>query len=400
MTKTIAALLFLAGLMLAPATQAAETGWRTSWAASPEPPMPLGVKFPVATPTLNNQTLVQVMHLSTGGRALRLRLTNEYGAKPLAIGHARVALIGADGQVVADSAHDVTFGGSKTAVIPPHAPLVSDPVEIGAQPLSDLQISLYLPGDAGQCTCHAIGLGGGAISPAGDFTDTPFTPAQKIDSWVYISAVEVQSTVRGPSIIAFGDSITDGYLSTSGTNRRWPDRLAERLAKAGVQAAVANAGIGGNRVLSDGVISIFGESALTRFDRDVVSMPGATHLVVLEGINDLGGKPTPSAEALIAGYRQILARAHAHGLKVIFATLLPYKGAAYFREDGEAARLAANAWIRSNHEADGVIDFDAAMRDPADPARMKKDLQSGDWLHPNDAGYRTMGDAVELKLFR
>lgn len=396
--------LLLAALAFAPLAHAATSAWRVSWAASPEPPMPAGLKLPVGTPAFNNQTVVQVVRLSSGGGALRLRLTNEYGSKPLAIGHARIAVLDADGKPTSGSERDVTFGGAATALIPPHAPLLSDPVTAPLAPLAKLQISLYLPGETGQCTCHAIGLQKAMISPPGDFTGKDFTPAQVIEQHAFLSAVEVQGASGGAGsrvgIIAFGDSITDGYLSTVDTNRTWPDRLAERLVKAGRAAAVANEGIGGNRVLSDGAIPIFGDSALTRFDRDVLSLPGATHMIVLEGVNDLGGKPSPSADAIIAGYRQLVVRAHAHGLKAIFATILPYKGAAYFRPEGEAARTAINTWIRTNAEADGVIDFDKAVRDPADPAKMKAALQSGDWLHPNDAGYRAMGDAVDLKLFR
>ena len=401
MLKAIAAaLMLLAGVLVGPLAHAADHGWRASWAASPAPPMPPGAKFPITTPSFNDQTVVQVVRLSAGGRAVRLRLSNEYGPKPLAIGHARIALLGPGGEPVAGSGREVTFGSARTATVPPHAPLVSDPVELKVPALANLQVSLYLPGDTGPCTCHALGLEKGTVSPPGDFTDKPFTPTAMVDARAFLSAVEVEGGKRGPSIIAFGDSITDGYLSSSDKNRRWPDRLSERLSKAGVHAAVANEGIGGNRVLSDGAVAIFGDSALTRFDRDVLSHPGATHLIVLEGVNDLGGQPMPSAQDLIAGYRQLLARAHAHGIKVIFATVLPYRGAAYFRDEGEAARLAINAWIRTNREADGVIDFDKATRDSADPARMKKELQSGDWLHPNDAGYRAMGDAIDLKLFR
>jgi lysophospholipase L1-like esterase len=238
------------------------------------------------------------------------------------------------------------------------------------------------------------------VSPPGDFTDRPFTPASTTQNRVFLSGVEVESTAPGPVIVAFGDSITDGYLSSVGANRRWPDRLAERLVEGGRRAAVVNAGIGGNRVLSSGGIAVFGESALSRLDRDVIAQAGATHMIMLEGINDIGVRPSPAAEALIAGYRQVIARAHAHGLKVILGTVVPYKGAAYFRPDGEAVRLAVNAWIRTGGEADGVIDFDAAIRDPADPARMRAELQSGDWLHPNDAGYRAMADAIDLRLFR
>jgi lysophospholipase L1-like esterase len=397
---------FLAVLAIALPAQAAiwpggaPEGWRTSWAASPEPPMPAGAPAVLRPVALNGQTAVQIVRLSAGGDALRLRLSNEYGARPLAVGHVRIALLGPDGQPRPGSAREVTFSGAASAEIPPHAPLLSDPVALKTDPLATLQVSLYLPGDTGPCTCHQIGLQTAHISPPGDFTDKPFTPVAEVEARLFLSDVEVEGPERGPAIIAFGDSITDGFRSTANTNRRWPDRLAERLVAAHRPTPVANAGVSGNRVLGDGVVAIFGESALTRFDRDVLGLPGSTHLIVLEGVNDLGGQPSPTPEALIAGYRQLIARAHEHGLKVVLATLLPYGGAAYYRPDGEAARQAINTWIRGTREADGVIDFDAALRDPADPTRLRANLQSGDWLHPNDAGYRVMGDAVDLKLFR
>ncbi|MDB5416635.1 MAG: putative esterase [Phenylobacterium sp.] len=389
-------------LAMAGSAAAAPGKWVASWAAPPTPPLPVApARFATwASPVLNNQTVVQRLRLSAGGARLRLRFTNEYGSKPLAIGRARVALIGADGKVVAGSARDLAFSGAPSAVARAHAPLLSDPVALPTRPLAMLQVSLYFPTQTEPCGCHSQGGETAEISPPGDFVGAAFTPASTTENRVFLSGVEVERAAAGPVIVAFGDSITDGYLSTVGANRRWPDRLAERLAAAGSNAAVANTGIGGNRVLSDAVLPIFGQSALARFDRDVLGQSGATHLVVLEGVNDLGTPPPPSAEALIAGYRQLIARAHAHGLKVIMGTVLPYKGAPYFRPDGEAVRQAVNGWIRTAHEADGVIDFDAAVRDPADPARLRAAFQSGDWLHPNDAGYRAMGEAVDLKLFR
>jgi lysophospholipase L1-like esterase len=219
-------------------------------------------------------------------------------------------------------------------------------------------------------------------------------------SWrAFLSGVEVESPRVTPVIVAFGDSITDGTASTEGANRRWPDRLAERLQG---RAGIVNAGIAGNRVLADATPLFFGQSALMRFDRDVLSVPGATHLVILEGVNDLGqgGANPPSAEALIGGYRQLIARARAKGIKVIGATILPYEGARYFRAEGDAVRQQVNTWIRTGDEFDGVVDFEAAVRDPANPKRMRADYHSGDWLHPNDAGYRIMGDTVNLRLFR
>jgi lysophospholipase L1-like esterase len=390
--------------------EAAGARWLGSWGASPAPPMaavPGGGSRGV-TPSFNNQTIVQVVRLSAGGQRLRLRLrlTNAYGLHALEIGAARVALVGPDGAILAGSDRPVTFSGAKTAAIPSGAPLLSDPVALPTQPLARLRVSLFLPTDTDGCTCHFTGLELVQVT-RGDTTRQPAPPSTggTTQYRAFLSGVEVEtSAAPGPVIVAFGDSITDGYQSTIGANRRWPDRLEERLsARDGARAtAVVNAGISGNRVLSDGSIAIFGQSALSRFDRDVLSVPGATHVIVLEGVNDLGSSKTapPSAEALIAGYRQLIARAHAHGLKVIGGTILPYGGANSFADPGEANRRAVNAWIRTAREFDGVIDFDAAIRDPARPERMRAELQSGDWLHPNDAGYRVMGDAVDLALFR
>ena len=375
--------------------------WRTSWAAPPGPPMGeiAGAPAGAVTPAFNNQTIEQVVRLSASGRRLRLRLSNEYGSTPLVIGRVRVVAL-QGGKSRSGEAREVTFSGARIARIPPHAPILSDPIELPLNQLAVLKVSIYLPEATGPCTCHAVGLQKADISPPGDYTDRPFTPAFQAEGRAFLSAVEVAGAGGRLGVVAFGDSITDGYRSTTGANRRWPDRFAERLAQAHSDVAVANEGLSGNRVLSDGAIPIFGESALTRFDRDVLGLAGVTHVIVLEGVNDLGGKPEPSAEALIAGYRQMIARAHAHGIKISLATILPYKGAAYFRPDGEAVRTTVNTWIRTAREADDVVDFDAIVRDPHEPARMRADLQSGDWLHPNDAGYRAMGDAVPTALSR
>lgn len=387
--------------------QAATARWIGSWAASPAPPMTVAPGFPpsMLTPGFNNQTVVQLVRLSAGGQKLRIRFTNEYGPKPLAIGAARVVLVGLDGAAIPGSDRPLTFAGGKTATIPAGAPMLSDPVALPTGPLARLRVSLYLPGETGACTCHMSGSELVQVSPPGDYTERDLPPATGPAQYrAFLSGVEVETDRPGKVIVAFGDSITDGYLSTNGANRRWPDRLAERLAQRypGRAMAVVNAGIGGNRVLSDGVVGIFGQSALTRFDRDVLAIPGATHLVVLEGVNDLGSSKNnpPSAQSLIAGYSQLIDRAHAHGLKVIGATVLPYGGAGYFGAKGETERQALNAWIRTGGGFDAVIDFDAAIRDPAQPDRMRADLHAGDWLHPNDAGYRAMGEAVDLALFR
>ena len=391
----------LAALLLVASPARASASWRTSWAAAPAPSMAAapGVPPEGVSPIFDNQTVVQTVRLSAGGVRLRLRLSNAYGAVPLTVGHVTIALVGPDGRA-RGGGREVTFGGASGVRIPPHAPALSDPVDLATGSFGRVQVSLYLPEDVERCTCHAVGLQAAQISPTGDYTDRAFTPVSTTQARAFFSAVEVESSAPAPVIVTLGDSITDGWRSTAGADRRWTDRLAERLAAAGHPAFVANEGLSGNRLLSDGAIPIFGESALTRFDRDVLAQPGATHLVVLEGVNDLGGSPSPSADAMIAGYRQLMARARDHGLRVILGTILPYEGARYFRSEGEAVRSAVNAWIRTNREADGVIDFDQALRDPADPARMRAALQSGDWLHPNDAGYRAMGDAVPLGLFR
>lgn len=400
-TKTIG--IALAALSIAAALPAHAAVWRGSWGASPTLPLAAGPGVPslFVSPQIKDQTVVQYVRLSAAGQRIRLRLSNEFGTAPLQVGRVRVALLDDQGRPVPGAEREVTFGGARTATAPALSPLLSDPIDLAVPALAKLKVSLYFPGDAGPCTCHASGSQAAELSPPGDFTDKPFTPVGTTQARTFLSGVEVESARPAPVVVAFGDSITDGAYSSLGANRRWPDRLAQRLAASPQrQTSVVNAGIGGNRVLSPGSIAIFGVAALARFDRDVLSVPGATHLVVLEGVNDLGAKPTPSAEALIAGYRQLIVRAHAQGLKVILGTILPYEGAAYYRADGEAGRQAVNAWIRGQREADGVVDFDAAVRDPDKPGRMRANFHAGDWLHPNDAGYDAMGDAVALSLFR
>jgi lysophospholipase L1-like esterase len=252
------------------------------------------------------------------------------------------------------------------------------------------------------------------VSAPGDFTAGTFTPAQTNQARAFLSGVEVQRDGAGV-IVAFGDSITDGIGSTAGANRRWPDLLAERLAarRRAQPFGVVNHGISGNRVLSDGA----GESALARFDRDVLSVSGVTHVIVFEGVNDLGiayGRfegpmaairnlmppgLTATEETMVAGYRQLIARAHARGLKIYGATIAPYQGAMYFSAEGEAVRQAVNKWMRESGEFDAVLDFDAAFRDPAQPAQMKEGFHSGDFLHGSDAGYKAVADSIDLRLF-
>jgi lysophospholipase L1-like esterase len=387
--------------------------WLGTWGAAPLPPSPARGPFP-ATPAFSNQTIRQVLRLSAGGSRLRLRLSNEYGTRALHIGGASIALADGSGAVKAGTERTLTFDGKPEVSIPPGAPWVSDPVDLPVAALGSVSISLYLPEDTGACTCHATGMQNADVSAAGDFTHGSFTPDHQLQMRAFISGVEVQSA--GKALVVLGDSISDGVGSTLNANHRWPDLLAERLEKRNAARpwGVINLGISGNRVLSDGA----GQSALARFDRDVLSVPGAAYVIVFEGVNDLGlayghasgpmseifkslaPASPPTAAALIAGYRQLIERAHAHALKVIGATITPYGGAAYYSEEGEAVRQAINAWIRTGRAFDGVVDFDAVLRDPAQPTQIREGLHAGDHLHGSDAGYEAMAKAVDLALLR
>jgi lysophospholipase L1-like esterase len=399
-------------LALASVGQASQPRWVQTWGAAPLPPAPAMGPF-AATPSFNNQTVRQTVRVSAGGARIRIRFTNEYGTKPLVIGSARVALADAKGQIQPGSEHAVLFSGQTSVAIPPAAPFVSDPVELPIKALSSLAISIYLPEQTGQCTCHQTGQQNAFISDTGDFTAKPFQPKETLQVRAFISGVEVEATRGARAVVVLGDSISDGVGSTVDANHRWPDLLANRLhAKGGDEWGVVNMGISGNRVLADGA----GQSALARFDRDVLATTGAKAVIVFEGINDIGisyGHPQGpmadafkamapphaiTSESMIAGYRQLIARAHAHGLKVIGATITPYGGASTYSPQGEAVRQSINTWIRTSREFDGVIDFDAVIRDPGNPAQIKEGWHMGDHLHGSDAGYAAMSAAIDLSV--
>jgi lysophospholipase L1-like esterase len=403
-------------IMLATAVAHGENRrWIASWSAAPLPPGPAMGPFP-ATPSFADQTIRQIVRLSAGGTRIRLRLTNEYGTKPLLIGAAYVALANADGSVQAGKGQPVSFGGKPTTTIPAGSPLLSDPIDLPAKPLSSLSISIFLPEDTGPCTCHATGLQTAYISELGDFTNKIFTPSRTMQFRAFLSGIEVQTSMAAKTIVVLGDSISDGIGSTVDANRRWPDLLAERLTRSDRSKAwgVVNLGISGNRVLNDGA----GVSALARFDRDVLAVPGAAYVIIFEGINDIGisyghfegpmaavfqslvPAHKPTAEALIAGYRQLIERAHAKGMKAYGATIAPFDGAAYYSSEGEAVRQEVNSWIRSGGGFDAVLDFDAILRDAARPTRLADAFQSGDHLHGSDAGYQAFASSINLSLFR
>lgn len=396
------------------AQRAATEHWVGTWATAPVsvPSQPGGQAQlqPGPPPSVNNQTLRQIVHTSIGGDRVRVVLTNAFGTAPLALGGAHVALRDKGGTIVDGSDRALTFGGAATMSIPPGGLIVSDPANLRVPPMGDLAIDIYLPGNTAASpsplTMHTGARQTNFVSSTGNHLGAKELPgATTTPSWFFVSRVEVAAPAQAGAIVTFGDSITDGYNSTPDTNNRWPDHLARRLMASGGKTGVLNLGIDGNRVLNE----IAGPAALARFDRDVLGAPGVTHVFVLEGINDMGissllndgSRPTP--EQLIAGHRQLIARAHAKGLRIFASTLLPYEGTTipgYFNEEGEKIRQAFNEWMRTSKEYDGIVDFDQVMRDPSHPARMLPQYDSGDHLHPNDAGYQAMANAFNLAFVK
>jgi lysophospholipase L1-like esterase len=354
--------------------------------------------------TYSNQTLRLIVHPTLAGERLRVVLSNNFGTAPLVVGAASVALRAKDAAIVANSSRALKFSGSASTTIPAGAIIISDPVELALPAAADLVVDLYVPGDTAASgspiTMHTGANQTSYVSSSGNFAGVESIPvATTTPSWFLLARVEVAAPAATGAIVTLGDSITDGTRSTPNTNNRWPDLLAKRLAQAtGPKLAVLNAGIAGNRVLLDNA----GPNALARFDRDVLSQTGVTHVIVMEGINDIGqgrSNPLPSATDLITAHRQLIMRAHARGLKIFGATLTPFEGAGYWTAEGEAKRAALNEWIRTSKEYDGVIDFDAAVRDPNRPTKFVERFQSGDNLHPSDAGYQAMANAIDLSLF-
>ena len=376
--------------------------WVSTWGTSPSTPGQFG-QAGAAGRAFENRTLRQIVHTSVGGDSVRIRLSNRHGNLPLEIGAVHIASRREEAQIEAASDRALTFGSETSITIPVGAFVLTDPVGMEVQPLADLAISIYFPSDTGTPTSHGSAIQTSYVSPPGNFAATDRIPdAETSRSWFFLTAVEVRPSERTGAVVTLGNSITDGTLSTVDANSRWPDHLARRLAARGSGAlGVVNAGIAGNRVLHD--LGGFGVNALARLELDVLSLAGVTHVVVLEGINDigLGGTLAPeeaSADEIIAGHRQLIVRAHARGLKIYGATLTPFEGAFYFSPEGEVKRQAVNEWIRTSGAYDAVIDFDAATRDPNQPSRFRPGF-SEDSLHPNDVGYKAMADAVDLSLF-
>jgi lysophospholipase L1-like esterase len=385
------------------------THWVGTWATSQQVPEDRNT-LPDAD--LTDTTLRQSLRVSIGGDRIRVLVTNAFGTQPLVIAATHVAPTAAPGSAQIDPAGDrkLTFDGQDSVTIPAGASWWSDPIAMPVKPLQRLTVTLYLPAPPKGQTSHPGSRTTSYLARGNHVADADLPGAKPIEHWYQLAGLSVAAPSAGRAIVTFGDSITDGHGATTNGDDRWPDAFAERLRAnpATRDIGVLNHGIGGNRLLLDGL----GPNALARFDRDVLAQPGARYLIVLEGINDLGtltrDKPTtPEAHAdlvrhMIAAYAQMIDRAHARDIKVIGATILPDGASSYYHPDAlnEADRQTVNAWIRAPGHFDAVADFDAATRDPTDPRKMRKDMDSGDGLHPNPAGYRAMAAAVPLGVFR
>ncbi|MEU4497910.1 SGNH/GDSL hydrolase family protein [Streptomyces sp. NPDC023998] len=376
---------------LAHSAPAPRTSPVVTWAASTD------LLGPAAA---QDRTYRLVVRTSAGGSGLRIRLSNAYGNQPVTFGRAYAGLRSSGAALVPGSNRRLSFAGSATVTVPPRGRVYSDPLLGTVRPQSDLAVSLYVQQAGGPVTGHKMALQTSYIAPTGDHSADESATAYttRTNSWFYLDATVVDARRGTGAVVTLGDSITDGASSTADTNRRWPDVLSRALQndpRTRIKG-VANEGISGNRVLTDGA----GQSALRRLDRDVLSQRGLRTVVLLEGVNDIKATPAPTAAELIAGYQQIIARSHAAGVCVVGATVMPYEGWRQWTPSGEAVRQEVNSFIRDSGAFDAVADFDASVKDPAAPTRILPAYDSGDHLHPNDAGMQVMGSAVDPEHLR
>jgi lysophospholipase L1-like esterase len=352
---------------------------------------------------LSGVTLRQIAHISVGGAQVRIRFTNEFGSDPLTISDAHVALSAGGGSIQPGSNHAITFGGATTVNVPPGGAIFSDPVALQVAPLADVAVTIYLPPQVMRAeTFHYLAAGDNFVS-TGDVASAADLPQpSSIPSWYFFDGIDVIATPDSYSVVALGDSITDGWKSTPNANHRWPDFFASRLEAdaSHKNVGVLNVGIGGNRVLNEG----YGPSAISRLDRDVLAQSDVRYVILLESINDIsrvGNSTIPAdnvtAEQVEWGFKQIIDAGHEHGIKVIGSTVMPYGHDA--SEKSEQVRQAVNNWIRTSGTFDAFIDFDKVTRDPANPTHLNANYDSGDHVHPNDAGYQAMGSSIDLSLF-
>jgi lysophospholipase L1-like esterase len=426
-TKSVSGMLAVLVAMVLASTALAQTPkdgkhWVSAWSSAMH--APLAFIPGQAISGLENRTLRMIVRPTIAGERVRIRFSNACGNQPLLIGAAHIALVSKEDKIIPESDRTLAFSGKGSTRIPPGAPMLSDPADLKFPAFAEIAVSIFLAGKVDTATFHLTGQKPTYISEPGDFTARAEIPnATTKPSWFFLSGLEALASSQTATVLALGDSITDGVGAKQGEYNDWPSLLANRLAaqKGLPSIAVVNSGIGGNRVLHDGA----GISALARFDRDVLAQPGIAKIILLEGINDIGWPrmklPSPrpgdpdqsgasrespfakefvSAQDIIAGYQQIIDRSHQHGIKVFIATLLPYEGADYYTEDGEVIRAAVNQWIRTRSAADGYFDFDKAVRDPNRPTRFRDGYHSGDNLHPSAIGYKAMADAIDLAVLR
>lgn len=394
----LAALVFLPAV-LSSAQSAPNLQWVGTWATAS-----MLADGPGLIRMLSDVTLRQIAHISVGGAQVRIRFTNEYGLDPLTISDAHVALSAGGSSIKPGSDHAITFGGAGTVNVPPGGAIFSDPVALEVAPLADIAVTIYLPPQVMRAETFHYYADRDNFVATGDVANAPdLAQSTTMTSWYFFDGIDVTAAADSYSVVALGDSITDGWTSTRNANRRWPDFLASRMQTGASlkNVGVLNVGIGGNRVLNEG----YGPSAISRIDRDVLAQSGVRYVIVLESINDISrvGRSTipadnVTAEQLEWGFKQIVDAAHEHGIKVICSTVMPIGHDATGKD--EQVREAVNDWIRTSGTFDGVVDFDKITQDPAKPTHLNADYDSGDHVHPNDAGYKIMGDAVDLSLLK
>lgn len=403
------AFLLIAAMLSWSCGAAAQEHWQGAWAHPPTAHnnFPLGADGRptrpgyLPLPPYKDATVRQVVRLSAAAQAIRLRFSNELGDKQLHIGAAHVALAAENGAIIPGTDHAITFAGKISVDIPPGAPMLGDVITWPLPAFAKLSVSIYYPSETVP-PAHTVFILD-AWETSGDHTsDVTITTSAKARSGIHLSQIDIVPARPGMTLVTFGDSITEGVASTTGAFRSWPDRLAERLQSqvATKGWSVVNAGIGSNRLLHDTPST----NALSRFDRDVLSVPGVKALIVLLGVNDIQYSRRYPSEVVrapeeIAAFRQLIDRAHAAGLRIYGATITPFEGSADYTSEGEADRQAMNSFIRSG-AFDGVADFDAAVRDPAQPTRLRPEFEGAGHLHPNDAGYAAMGDSIDLSQFK
>ena len=396
----------IATTLFAVGAPAAQSHWIATWSSPQQVPEPNNA---LPAHSLDNATLRQLVRISIGGPTLRIRISNVFGKAPLRVDSIHVARAIAPNSSRIDPTSDrkVSFSGESDLVVPAGAEYLSDPIELPVPPLTTIAVSMHFSEQPSDETGHPGSRATSYLLAGNHVGEAELSGATKVEHWYFLAEVDASQPAQSSAVAILGDSITDGHGVATDSNGRWTDVLAQRLIAAKRHIGVLNLGIGGNRVLLDGL----GPNALARFERDVVDRPGVKYLIILEGVNDLGTSthdhPISAVDHralvqhIIAGYAQMVEKAHDHGIKVIGATIMPYAGSSYYHPDAanEADRQMINAWIRAPKHFDGIVDFDKLMRDPKRPTYLREDYDLGDGLHPSAKGYHAMGEAVPLSLF-